>query len=237
MTEIEKHKNNGYKVLNRNQGGSLGSYYTISNDDLFNKILKKYKSISELYENDFLSYSKIRQRGLLNELKARFPDPIQIRIDLIKQHIAKCKNLYEFKCLYNADLQYLKYHNMKYLADVLPNDRKPFRSTLSTADRINEIRSHVALCKTDRDFKKKFPKDACFLRNHHIVGITECLPSAAQLEYNKKLESAKIAIGKCDTFVEFSRNYVKDYRFIQAHKLFHLTAGLKKDMTRVRHKR
>lgn len=222
--EIQNHINAGFKVINRNGGGALGSYYTISNDDLFKYIHDNFDSVSELFEKDQSAYKKIVERRLLDDLKATFPDPEEERLALIKQHIANSTNLLDFKINYRSDIQFLHRRGLDHLYKVLPPGQRCKKC--SEDDRLEMIKANIALCKTSTEFRRRFPSDITYLGFHKAMYLLDGLPSEKDLYTAQQIQAIKDAVAQCTTYREFDLKYHKLNFYVRYHKLEHMLAGL-----------
>jgi hypothetical protein len=222
--EIQNHIDAGFNVINRNGGGALGSYYTISNDDLFKYIHDNFDSVSELFDKDQSAYKKIVERKLLDDLKATFPDPEEERMALIRQHIADATDLTDFKIRFHADIAFLHRRGLDHLYKSLP--RRQRCKTCSVEERLAMIKSNVALCSTSSEFRRRFPSDTTYLAFHHAMHLLDGLPSDKELYDAQQIQAIKEAVPQCKTYREFDLKFHKLNFYVRYHKLEHMLAGL-----------
>lgn len=130
---IAKYRADGYTLLNRNQGGSLGRYNGLceprmSDDELLETIFRKFSSYKDLRVNGQSLLNQARKRGLKSAITdILVPKPsTRPKYDKaeLEQKVAKCNgNREQFKNMYPDEWHYIGTHALK--RHLFPRNVKP----------------------------------------------------------------------------------------------------------------
>ena len=149
---IAKYRADGYTLLNRNQGGSLGKYNgfcesRMSDDELLETIFRKFSSYKDLRVNGQSLLNQARKRGLKNAITdILVPNPsTRPKYDKaeLEQKVAECNgNREQFKNMYPDEWHYIGTHALK--RHLFPRNVKPkttveysYNDILDAAGRVN----------------------------------------------------------------------------------------------------
>lgn len=149
IANIASYRAEGYHVLNRNRGGSLGSYcphkpkepkamknialLTMSNEEVIECIFRKFKTFNDLKESGNVLYKEIKKRRL------RYNVEMQYARVLVTECVKKCTYLGEFQSKYPDVYKLVSRFKFGYITKMLSR-KKPFYTTAeleSTLERIN----------------------------------------------------------------------------------------------------
>lgn len=148
---IAKYRADGYTLLNRNQGGSLGRYNGLceprmSDDELLETIFRKFNSYKDLRVNGQSLLNQARKRGLKSAITdILVPNPqMKPRYDKegLEQKVAACNgDRNQFKNIYPDEWHYIKTHAL--VKHLFPSKPKPvvtysYDDILSAANRVND---------------------------------------------------------------------------------------------------
>lgn len=148
---IAKYRADGYTLLNRNQGGSLGIYngrcrVCLSDDELLETIFSKFKSYKDLRVNGQSLLNQARRRGLKNAITEILVPKKQMKprydIEELEQKAAACGGeRKQFKNIYPDEWHYIKAHAL--VKHLFPSKPKPvvtysYDDILSAASRVND---------------------------------------------------------------------------------------------------
>lgn len=129
IANIAKYRADGYVVLNRNRGGSLGSYVADERSDgeVLRDVFSKYKSYKEFRVDGGHLYSEAHRRGLLSTIMriipTRPPEGAYTE-DGLRSLISGYSMLSDFRRDNAKEYRYIMRHGLGYLLDEL-NRRIP----------------------------------------------------------------------------------------------------------------
>ena len=242
IDEIHRYRADGYNVINRYEGGSLGSYSLYSDKELIN-IAERYSTVSDLRQHDMSTYNRLQYRDLLPQVQIsgkinRFSGSHEERIKLIQSRIPTCSTFSEYAKLYPSDVSYLARHGMQYILDSLPSRHRSnglsYGEQMLPEELVKRIEAEVSLCKTRGEFRKKYPSDYSYIKHHpeytSIKKLYNSLSKKHQLSWRSRIPEIKAAISTCKTYREFVNKYSAFEQFLRYHHLTHLMNGLIKQV-------
>lgn len=148
---IAKYRADGYTLLNKNKGGSLGRYNGLcepcmSDDELLETIFRKFSSYKDLRVNGQSLLNQARKRGLKSAitdiLVPNPPSGPRYDREELEQKVAECNGDREqFKNRYPGEWHYIGTHALK--RHLFPRNVKPNITVEYTYDDILDAASRV----------------------------------------------------------------------------------------------
>lgn len=166
---IQYYKDNGWNLINRNKGGSIGSY--IIKDKWTNETVieeaKKYKSMQEMYRENrsaynYMSYNNLKKECFPNaKLEVHQPNRIYTK-ELIEETVKKYPLKKDLRNMDVAMYMYLHNHNMIY-------DYYPKGKSYGRYDTKESIESVVKQYPRKSDLKKHDKNMYKYLYKHNLL--------------------------------------------------------------------
>ena len=130
---IEKYRKDGYRVLNRNRGGTLGgsvytrmSYSKLTDEQLLEQVIARYKTYRSFAHGSKALYNEIEFRGLMHMIENILPRPESIERKNTKEHvmdiISKCTSYSQFRKEYKYEHRVVMKNNWYDLTNDLPRN-------------------------------------------------------------------------------------------------------------------
>lgn len=118
---IKYYKDNGWNVINKNKGGSIGKIYgkTLLTEEQIIDISKNYKTMADMRKYNrsaynYMVYNNLKLKCFPNaKLQKQKPDRIYTK-ELIEQTVQKCKYKKDLRNIDYSMYQYLVRHNLLY---------------------------------------------------------------------------------------------------------------------------
>lgn len=130
---IAQYKKAGYTMLNRNRGGSLGSYSyrgmysSMTDEQILESAIRRYDTFAKFKRGSKLMYNEIRRRGLIDSIASVLPVPMATPPAHTRESIATiihgCKNYAEFRTKHQGAYNAMKRNAWDDLAATLTKGR------------------------------------------------------------------------------------------------------------------
>ena len=146
IAAIQQYKDDGYNVLNRNRGGSLGSYNGSTDSkpslsDLLSEVFTTYTDYEEFKQKNPILYSNIKSLNALRYVERTF---FKSRVEHL---IPLCTSINDFRHKYPLEYRRIFKHGWDILLSSLPKNEPPSYSEQDMIRLIGDVNANVITVK------------------------------------------------------------------------------------------